>query len=360
VTGAGPGGLAAAINARLNGIKHVIVVDKHDEVRERKNGLGIMRQTMHNFAHLGISTARMERRGREKGDPRLASDNVSYFGNELVDRFQINDLEGAEAKRAAQLGGIQILYRQELVDLRVDKDGVTATTKGEDGQLRTFRSRWLAAADGAHSTVARLLKIGRVRVPGATERVLFGSFEGSPKRGEKSFVDRNDPRSDKPLWTSNLGIHDSTVGVQLAPRQTFESQQALEAFFIKQAKRLGVTAKLSGPVRDVAINVDYAKETAIKSRVFLLGDAARRTHPTTGLGVNAAIWDAFRLGAILGQMKTKTDARARAQLARKYAAGTAEVTEEAMDSSRWAIKNDPKYVPPGKSGATKARGASRR
>src|SRR5687767_685793 len=58
VIGGGPAGLAAAIEARLNGAKRVIVIESRGEKRGRPNMLALRRRTVDYLARLGVDVGK--------------------------------------------------------------------------------------------------------------------------------------------------------------------------------------------------------------------------------------------------------------------------------------------------------------
>jgi 2-polyprenyl-6-methoxyphenol hydroxylase-like FAD-dependent oxidoreductase len=197
--------------------------------------------------------------------------------------------------------GAEVRFSTELVDLEQNADGVRATIVDRaTGERTEVDARYLVAADGASSPVRQRLGIAtrgadrigeylsvlfRADVDSIVGRERFGLYmlNGLGGPAPSVFVPtRNDGRwllatpwrgDVRPL--STLGM-DDLVG--LVRRATGRSDLQVE---IVDHQLVGIGAAVAERFRD--------------GNVFLVGDAAHRTAPTGGTGMNTAIQSAHNL-----------------------------------------------------------------
>jgi len=163
VVGAGPVGLAAAIDARLKGVP-VLLFDEDDTVSIGSRAVCYAKRALEVLDRLGV------------GDPvceRGVSWNVgrTFFGNEEVYRFalvpepghkrpgminlQQYHLEQLLVERARELG-VDLRWRYKVVSVQPESDHVLLRVETPDG-LFDIEADWLIAADGARSPIRQML-----------------------------------------------------------------------------------------------------------------------------------------------------------------------------------------------------------
>ncbi|HYD76066.1 FAD-dependent oxidoreductase [Ramlibacter sp.] len=163
VVGAGPVGLAAAIDARLQGIP-VLLLDEDDSVSIGSRAVCYAKRALEILDRLGV------------GDPLVDKGvgwNVgrTFFGEEEVYRFDLvpepghkrpgminlqqYHLEEALVARATALG-TDLRWKHKVVSVQPASDHVRLQVETPDG-LFAIEADWLVAADGARSPIRRML-----------------------------------------------------------------------------------------------------------------------------------------------------------------------------------------------------------
>jgi 3-(3-hydroxy-phenyl)propionate hydroxylase len=163
IVGAGPVGLAAAIDARLHGIP-VLVFDEDDSVSVGSRAVCYAKRALEILDRLGVGDAACA-----KG----VSWNVgrTFFRDEEVYRFDLvpepghkrpgminlqqYHLEEMLVARALELGA-DIRWKHKVVSLQPAADHVLLQVETPDG-LFAIEADWLVAADGARSPIRRAL-----------------------------------------------------------------------------------------------------------------------------------------------------------------------------------------------------------
>ncbi|WP_232229605.1 NAD(P)/FAD-dependent oxidoreductase, partial [Cellulomonas bogoriensis] len=147
VVGGGPVGLAAAIEARLQG-RGVVVVEPRDAPVDKACGEGLMPGALRQLHRLGVDPAGhviagiAYQAGRRRVEHRFAS-GAGRGVRRTVLHQALHD-------RALEVG--VTVHRGRVTDLALDSESVRALG---------FRARWLLGCDGLHSTVRRLAGLDR-------------------------------------------------------------------------------------------------------------------------------------------------------------------------------------------------------
>lgn len=143
VAGAGPVGLACAIEAAQRGLS-VAVVDPRAEPIDKACGEGLMPGALSSLERLGIRPVGVPFSGIAYLDPKGVARHVFRAGPGLGVRRTI--LQAALAVRAAEVGVARLDGKVE----QVTQDGRSVTCGG-------LTASWLLASDGLHSTVRHLV-----------------------------------------------------------------------------------------------------------------------------------------------------------------------------------------------------------
>ena len=165
VVGAGPVGLAAAIDLAQRGV-HVLVLDDDDTISVGSRAICWSKRTLEIMDRL-----RCGERLVEKG----VSWNVGrvYFRDEQIYQFDLLPEAGHRrpafinlqqyyveqllVERASELG-VEIRWRNKVVDVKPAHEGVAVRASTPDGEY-TIEAGWLVVADGARSPVRALLDL---------------------------------------------------------------------------------------------------------------------------------------------------------------------------------------------------------
>jgi 2-polyprenyl-6-methoxyphenol hydroxylase-like FAD-dependent oxidoreductase len=206
-----------------------------------------------------------------------------------------HDVARVAMEHAAKLG-VEVRFNHEVVALVDSTDGVTVTTRGEEGEQQ-FHAKWLIGADGARSTVR---KLAGIEFEGHTwpERFVATNVKFDFTRlgyQQANFV--CDPvnmaviaQLDREgLWRCTY-MEDSAL-----PLETYEDRipQRYE-WFMRGSNDYEVVS--SSPY----MLHQRAAATLRKGHVVLAGDAAHATNPCGGLGLTSGVWTGMVLADVLG------------------------------------------------------------
>lgn len=163
VIGAGPVGLAAAIDARLHGLD-VLLFDEEDSVSFGSRAVCYAKRALEILDRLGVGDTVVDKGvSWNVGRTFLQEDEVYRF-NLVPDaghkrpgmiNLQQYHLEEALVKRATELGA-DLRWKYKVVGVQPLEDGARVTVETPDGTF-DIESDWLIVADGARSNVRRQL-----------------------------------------------------------------------------------------------------------------------------------------------------------------------------------------------------------
>ncbi|UCV08154.1 FAD-dependent oxidoreductase [Dechloromonas denitrificans] len=166
VVGAGPVGLAAAIELAQSGVP-VVVLDDDDTVSVGSRGVCYAKRALEVLDRLGVGDACVA-----KG----VSWNVgrTFFREEEVYNFNLLPqpdhkrpgminlqqyyLEEYEVKRAKELPNLDLRFRNKVVSVAPEGNGATLQVETPDG-IYTLETDWLVVADGARSGIRRMMDL---------------------------------------------------------------------------------------------------------------------------------------------------------------------------------------------------------
>jgi putative polyketide hydroxylase len=324
IVGGGPAGLAASLTLSHLGVPSMLV-NKYPGTLEHPKAVGIMQRTAELLRLWGAEDA-----VRRRGVPREFCERMVWTttlsGEELgrtetVEpddrapephspvtglRCPQNITESALRDRAQTHAIADLNYGFEMTSFEQDDDGVTATISARDGsRTSAVRAQYLIAADGNDSTVREACGIGRA---GDAD---MGHFVNIFHRAPLGPLVR-----DRPGWSYAVITPDLTgsfvaingddvwlLHVNLAQGETVED-------FTE--RRCVDTIRAAAGVEDLDVEVISIKSwimgaelsTAFRDRrVLLTGDAAHRTTPDGGVGMNTGLHSshnlAWKVGAVV-------------------------------------------------------------
>ncbi|MGH3693805.1 MAG: FAD-dependent monooxygenase [Pseudonocardiaceae bacterium] len=316
VVGAGPGGLTAASVLVRHGVD-VLVVERHEGTSTFPKATSVTTRTMELFRTWGLE--QRVRAGAMRARP------VLTVSRTLVDEHQVDAPFGYPSEEAAlavspttpcycsqdhlepvllehlRTHDGRIRFGTELTGFTTDDTGVDATLHNRaSGRTERIRARYLIGADGLHSTVRTGLSIG-VDDLGTVGEYVAVTFRADLTRrlprlpavlnlveiagGEGLFM----PTSIDDQWIYGRERHperDESI-TDLTPQRCTELIRAGAGLPDLQPEILAIMPFIM--VGQVA--------TAFRAgRAFLVGDAAHRTTPVGGAGMNIAIHGAHNLG----------------------------------------------------------------
>ncbi|WP_327353885.1 FAD-dependent monooxygenase [Streptomyces sp. NBC_01304] len=314
VVGAGPTGLALAVDLARRGVR-ALVVEKAAGLFPGSRGKGLQPRTLEVFHDLGVIDETLASGapalvgmawigGERQGEHDVFADDLieatpdrPYAGRPwMLPQWRTQEILLA---RLRQLGG-DVEFGTAVDALTQDADGVTA----ELSTGRAVRARYAVAADGGRSTVRAGLGIAMageavdpapslvadVRLaPGALDRDNWQLFPASPEGFLALY----------PL----PGTADFQLQAQFAEAAPdFKVDLSLDGIRKLVAARTPLAAE---DVTEVRWASDFRPRTGLADRfragrVFLAGDAAHIHSPAGGQGLNTSVQDAYNLGWKLG------------------------------------------------------------
>ena len=163
IVGAGPVGMAAALDARQHGLPAVIL-DDDDTVSVGSRGLCYAKRTLEILDRLGVGDAVVD-----KGV--IWNVGRTFFGEQEV--FNFNLLPEPDHHRpgmvnlqqyylehyqvqACERAGVDIRWRHKVVGVQPQDQGVSLTVETPEGHY-TLETDWLVVCDGASSPIRRLM-----------------------------------------------------------------------------------------------------------------------------------------------------------------------------------------------------------
>jgi len=309
VVGAGPVGLACAIDLGLRGVP-VVLIDDADRIGEGSRGICWSKRTLEILDRLGVGEKLVAQGVTWKiGKVFLGDDLVFSFdllpeaGHKMPAFINLQQyyLEKALCDRAGEIGEIDLRWKNKLVGLEPRNDHVRLTVATDDGPY-TLDADWLIAADGARSSTRDLLGltfagvtfedkflIADIRMAAniSTERRFW--FDPSFHTGQSALMHRQPDN----VWRIDL---------QLGP----------DADVVEEQKPERVTARLKRMLGDRPFELEWISiyrfncrrlGRFVHGRVVFVGDSAHQVSPFGARGANSGIQDAenlaWKLAAVL-------------------------------------------------------------
>ncbi len=309
VVGAGPAGLALALQAHGHGAR-VRVIDRRLEPFRPSRALILHPRTLEALRPLGVTQALLA-----KADVKPTAD--LHAGNRVV-QVRFSDLAlpdtafphislirqmDAERVLAQALAdrGVEVEYGTELVSARDSTDAARAVLRTR-GRASEADFAFIAGCDGPASTVRSLSGIGWPGAPYPVE-ILLADVEldgGLADDRTHVLVGREGI-----AFAFRLGEQATWRLLFTRPVSSGTSRlpfgQPGPPVPAEELRALLTGAGLTATVRDVAWSARIRVQRRVadqfrRGRLFIAGDAAHAYSPATGQGMNAAIQDAANLG----------------------------------------------------------------
>lgn len=289
IVGGGPGGLAAALCARQQGLS-VIVADPRASPIDKACGEGLMPGGLAVLESLGVSPVGMPLRG------------VAYLDEQRRAEATFRNGPGRGVRRTTLHAALTDRAKQNDVDWIATKvDNVVQDDAGVTAG--GIRAKWLIAADGLHSVVRGAVGISCVA--------------GSPRRYGLRW------HYQVPAWSEFVEVHWSRwgeayvtpvepglVGVAiLSPHRPQLDWFPALAAHLADAQR--GPARGCGPMRQLV-------SRRVAGRVLLVGDAAGYEDALTGEGVSLAVKQAAAAVAAIVDGNPSSYERAWHSITRRY------------------------------------------
>jgi geranylgeranyl reductase family protein len=325
VVGAGPAGIAAALEAQRLGLS-VVVVDKAEFPRDKTCGDGLTAAALRSLDRMGLDvrtlpsyvrvteTVLVSPTGREVVVP-LPGDG-EYAG--VVPRVELD----AALVDHARARGVEIREHAAVVDARVEATGATVTLA--DGTVA--RAPWVVAADGHYSPVRRMLHEENQHEENRHEQA---AGELTPRGTWHAFRQYFTDVDDRRIWVSferdflpgyawvfpvGGGRANVGFGVLRDNTGTAPSGKVLAAQWRSLAHRpsiqraLGPRAQPVDTARAWPIPASYDRARLARGRVLFAGDAAGVVDPMTGEGIGQALETGFLAARAVARAPHDADA----------------------------------------------------
>lgn len=301
VVGAGPVGLAAAIDLGLRGVP-LVLIDDADRIGEGSRGICWSKRTLEICDRLGVGEQLLAQGVTWKlgkvfhGDDLVFSfDLLPEEGHKMPAFINLQQfyLERALVERAEALDSVDLRWKNRLTGLEQHNDHVRLTVDTPDGPYK-LDADWLIAADGARSHTRDMLGLTfsgvtfedkfliadiRMAADFPTERRFW--FDPPFHTGQSALMHRQPDN----IWRIDL---------QLGPDADVAEEQRPER----------VTARLKRMLGERPFELEWISiyrfncrrlDRFLHGRVIFVGDAAHQVSPFGARGANSGIQDAENL-----------------------------------------------------------------
>ena len=320
IVGAGPVGLAMAIELGNRGVECILVDRGDGTIEHPRTGLVAIR-TMEAFRMWGIADA--VRGCGFPPDYELSMVFCTSLNGKLLDKEPYPSMAAAptppetpeKKQRCPQLWlqpilsravevhpKVRVLYRNEFLSYLEHDDGIVAQVEDLlSGETRQIETPYLLACDGAMSTVREQAGIpmeGRLlsysvnvlfECPGLTTKHAMGQAERYMFVGADGMWGNLTVVDGDAIWRLTvLGSEEKMDLATFDPRRWIRRALGTEA----NPDRIPYTVNSVIPWR----RTEMLAESYKKGRVILVGDSAHTMSPTGGMGMNTGIQEVLDLG----------------------------------------------------------------
>ncbi|WP_312871587.1 FAD-dependent monooxygenase [Amycolatopsis acididurans] len=307
VVGAGPTGLATALQAHEHGATVRIVERRPDPFRPSR-AMVMHSRTLESLRPLGVTAGLLDRGDRTpRAELHLGTRRVSAQLAETALRdtafphltmLRQMDVEDVLTE-ALRTRGVEVERGTEFAALREDATAVYATLRAENGSEET-PCRFVAACDGPDSTGRRLAGIGWAGGPYREQVVLADAeLDGDLTPGVMHVV------AARPGLVFLFALGEGATWRLLATRPWRRDGapfgQPGGPVPLAEVQRILDTAGLGVTVRRLAWSAQVGLQHRLahafrRGRLFLAGDAAHSHSPAAAQGMNTGILDGLNLG----------------------------------------------------------------
>ena len=309
VIGAGPVGLAAAIDLAQRDVP-VVLIDDADRIGEGSRGICWSKRTLEILDRLGVGE-RLVRQGVTwklgkvfNGEDLLFSfDLLPEAGHKMPAFINLQQyyLEKALVDRALELKSLDLRWSNRLIGLDRLNDGVRLSIETPDGPYR-LDADWLIAADGARSTARRLLGLDFAGVTFEDKFLIADVRMAADRPTERWFWFAPTFHSGQSALMHRQPDDVWRVDLQLGP----------DADPVAEQEPARVRARLDKVLKPQPYELEWVSvytfncrrlDHFVHNRVIFVGDAAHQVSPFGARGANSGIQDAeniaWKLAALL-------------------------------------------------------------
>jgi len=306
IVGGGPAGAAAAIQCKKNGLSTALI-DKAKFPRDKVCGDGIPLKTFSLLKQLGFEEKKLFTKGFKISRLKVYSPDYRTveYGSLKPDASTKSGCIPREAFDAmlferAKESATQVYTRHKLVSIEHADDGTVILGLKRDAEDKPvqIRARGLIAADGANSTVARIL--------GMLKRDQAHHFDGLRCyfKGKKfdSVVHLCYDKRLLPgyVWVFPVAENRANVGIMIDKACKIKNGKNIRDIFFEiietnpNIKEVLKGATQEGKPYGAPLPLGTLPGSRVMDNVILVGDAAAFINPVTGGGIYFAIQSAMK------------------------------------------------------------------
>ncbi|BAT61136.1 3-(3-hydroxy-phenyl)propionate/3-hydroxycinnamic acid hydroxylase [Variibacter gotjawalensis] len=310
VVGAGPVGLTAAIDLALRDIP-VVVLDDSDRIGDGSRGICYAKRTLEIFDRLGIGEALVKRGVTWKLGKVFLGDELAYAfdlqpepGDKMPAFINLQQfyLEKALVDRAAEVGNVDLRWRNKVTAIAQRNDGARLTIETPDGPYE-LDAQYVIAADGARSTMRDLLGL---------------EFKGQTFEDKFLIADvtmaADDIPTERRFWFDPPFHSGQSALMHRQPDHSWriDLQLGRDADIAEELKPENYEPRIRRMLGDRDFRVDWISiyrfncrriDRFVDGRVIFAGDAAHQVSPFGARGANSGVQDAenlaWKLAAVL-------------------------------------------------------------
>jgi putative polyketide hydroxylase len=313
IVGGGPVGLACSLMLSRHGVPSLLV-ERHPSTSNHPKAMAVLLRTAELLRQWGALDAM-----RAQGVPQDWLDYVLWakaltgeeFGRVGTDAYEPNEVSPAQALRCPQTATESVLRRlaeesgtgtlrfgTEMSRFEQDADGVRATLRDvASGCEETVRARYMLAADGSASGTREALGIARDG-PGDMGHFanIYHQADFSSRLGDrKPFMATILSQQIGGGYVAVNGRDLWLLHVYLEPKD--KPEDLTEEVCVELVRQASGVPNVAVKILGVGIWVMSAQLSSRfrERRVILVGDAAHRTTPVGGLGMNTDLQSAHNL-----------------------------------------------------------------
>lgn len=299
VVGAGPTGLAMALDLQRYGMNYRII-EKAAGPTDLSKATVVMPRTTEEFAPRGLSKDIIAAGERSISLSTYSHGKMifhSVYDHLATDYSFLINVPQSSTERVLrehlEKAGGKINWNTELVSFNQDDTGVDVVLKTADGKTEHVRTAWLVGCDGAHSALRHALEI---------------PFEGAAYKNNwllaDVHIDWRFPHGHTYLFFQEDGLlavfpmpdKRHRIYVVRLEQEALGRQPTLEDFQELADTYVPDGCELSDPRWLSEFHCHHRRIKHYgKGRAMLAGDAAHVHSPESGLGMNTGIQDAFNL-----------------------------------------------------------------
>jgi 3-(3-hydroxy-phenyl)propionate hydroxylase len=309
IAGAGPVGLAAAIDLASRDVP-VVLLDDADRIGEGSRGICWSKRTLEILDRLGVGERLVAQGVTWKlgkvfvGDELLFSfDLLPEAGHKMPAFINLQQfyLEKALVDRALELKNLDLRWKNRVVGVDRLNDGARLSIETPDGVYR-LDTDWLIAADGARSNIRSFLGLDFAGVTFDDKFLIADVHMAAEFPTERRFWFSPTFHSGQSALMHRQPDDIWRVDLQLGPEADALAEQEPERVRARLQKVLAPHAFELEWVSVYTFNCRRL-DRFVHDRVIFIGDAAHQVSPFGARGANSGIQDAenlaWKLAAVL-------------------------------------------------------------